>query len=213
MTRVLVKVCGVVDEREAIECVHLGVDAIGFHFGAESERRIEPRAARRIVERLPALVAKVGVFVDEEPARVRQIAREVGLTAVQLHGEETPQDCESLAPLAWIKAFRVGPRFSGEDLARYACTTYLLDAWRPARPAGGAARFDWGRARRLSLHGKIVVAGGLAPENVGEAVALAEPYGVDVASGVEVVPGRKDLDLVEAFVAAVRRAERGGGAG
>jgi phosphoribosylanthranilate isomerase len=205
--RIRIKVCGIVDEREAVECVHLGVDAVGFHFWPESPRAVTPRVARRIVERLPVFVAKVGVFVDEEPARIRQIGREVGLTVAQLHGDEPPDDCESLAPLAWIKAFRVGPAFSGENLARYACTTYLLDAWRPERPGGATERFDWRRARRLALHGKIVIAGGLDPGNVATAIEEAEPYAVDVASGVEMVPGRKDLDRVEAFVQAVRRAE------
>ena len=207
MTRVFVKVCGITDDGEAAECVHVGVDAVGFHFWDGSPRCVEPRAARRIVEKLPAFVTKVGVFVDEEPARIRQIAREVGLTAAQLHGDEPPEDCASLAPLAWIKAFRVGPSFVGDELARYAATTYLLDGFRLARADGTVEPFDWRRARRLALHGRIVIAGGLDPDNVEAAILDAEPYGVDVASGVEIVPGRKDLDRVEAFVLAVRRAE------
>ena len=209
MRHLVVKICGIVDEGEALECVHLGADALGFHFWSGSPRAIEPKRARRIVERLPPFVAKVGVFVDEDPARIRQIGREVGLTAAQLHGDESPEDCESLSPLAWYKAFRVGPSFRPEALARYPSTTYLLDSWRPPRPDGTAEPFDWRRVRGLSLYGRIVVAGGLDPENVATAIEQARPYGVDVASGVEVGPGRKDLDRVEAFVRAAREAARG----
>lgn len=207
MSRVLVKVCGIRDERDALDCVHVGVDVLGFHLWPDSPRAIEPRAARRIVERLPAWTVKVGVFADEDPARIRQIAREVGLNAVQLHGEESPEDCASLAPLVWLKAFRVGARFRAEELARYACTTYLLDGWKPAGTAGPGERFDWTRVRGLALHGRIVISGGLDPESVALAVEQAHPYGVDVASGVEFALGRKDVDRVEAFVRAVRGVE------
>lgn len=191
-----------------MESVILGVDALGFNFWPAGPRYLPPENARRIVERLPALVAKVGVFVDEEPWRILQIARDVGLTAVQLHGDEPPETCASLSPLAWFKAFRVGPRFRPETLGSYACTTYLLDGWRPERPGGTGERFDWHRARRLSLYGRILIAGGLDASNVEAAIEQARPYGVDVASGVEVAPGKKDLDKLEAFVRAARAAER-----
>ena len=183
------------------------MDAVGFHFWPESPRYIPPEAARRIAERLPAFVTRVGVFVDEEPWRISMIARDVGLTAVQLHGDETPEECASFSPLPWYKAFRVSPGFRPEILGRYPCTTYLLDAWRPDVAGSVAERFDWKRARGLSLYGKIVIAGGLDPENVEEAIEQARPYGVDVATGVEFAPGKKDLDKVEAFVRAARRAQ------
>lgn len=147
------------------------------------------------------------MFVDEEPWRVAQVARGVGLTAVQLHGDEDPEACAGLSPLAWYKALRVGPGFRAEELARYACTTYLLDGWRPDRPGGTGERFDWRRARGLALHGRILIAGGLRADNVAEAIEQARPYGVDVASGVEYAPGKKDLVKLEAFVRAVRDAE------
>ncbi len=207
MSRVVVKVCGITDEGEALECLHLGVDVLGFHFWPGSPRCLHPRDARRIIERIPAFVTKVGVFVDEDPACIRQVVRQTGLTAVQLHGDESPEACEDLEPLAWYKAFRVGSSFRPDVLSAYRCSTYLLDAWRPE--GGPSAPFDWSRARRLSLHGRIVIAGGLDPSNVEDAVRRAAPYGVDVASGVEAAAGRKDLDRVEAFVLAVRRAEEG----
>lgn len=208
MRRLLIKVCGITEERDALEAVELGVDALGFNFWPESPRYVTPQAARRIVERLPAFVTKVGVFVDDEPWRIGLVTREVGLTAAQLHGDEPPEACAELAPLAWYKAFRVGPQFRPETLGEYACTTYLLDGWRPEWPGGTGARFDWRRARHLSIYGRIVIAGGLDPGNVESAIEQARPYGVDVASGVEFAPGKKDVDKIEAFVLAVRNTER-----
>jgi phosphoribosylanthranilate isomerase len=205
VTRLVVKICGITHLHDALECVLAGADVIGFHFDETSPRFIEPAAARRVVERLPAFVGRVGVFTDQDPSRVALVARQVGLTAVQLHGDEPAEECQSLAPLAWVKAFRVGPSFDPDVLAAYPCSTYLLDAWRPEWSAG--TRMDWRRARPWGLHGRIVIAGGLDPDNVEAAIDAARPYGVDVSSGVESVPGRKDLDRVEAFVRAARRAE------
>lgn len=208
MNRVLVKVCGITEERDALECAYLGVDAIGFNFWPGSPRYIEPSEARRIAERLPVFLAKVGVFVNEAPIRILEIARQVGLTAVQLHGEEPPNLCATLAPLPWYKALRVGPGFDPALLDAYPCTTFLLDGYDPERPGGSGRTFDWRIARPLGLRGRILIAGGLDPSNVGAAIAQARPYGVDVSSGVEFVPGKKDLDRLERFVEAVRRAER-----
>ncbi len=209
MSRVLVKVCGITEERDALECAYLGVEAVGFNFWPRSPRYIEPDAARRIVERLPVLMAKVGVFVDEPPIRVLEIARQVGLTAAQLHGAEPPNVCAALAPLPWYKAIRVGPRFDPAALDAYPCTTFLLDGYDPTRPGGSGVAFDWRIARPLGLRGRILIAGGLDPANVAVAIEQARPYGVDVCSGVEFVAGKKDLDRLERFVEAVRRAERG----
>lgn len=208
MTRVVIKICGITEERDALEATRLGVDALGFNFWQKSPRYVEPEAARRIVERLPVFVAKVGVFVDEPIIRMLEIARQVGLTAAQLHGNEPPRTGAALAPLAWYKALRVGPAFTPEDLAEYPCTTFLLDGFGPEIPGGTGVVFEWRRARALSVYGRILIAGGLDPVNVGMAIEDARPYGVDVASGVEIAPGKKDLDRLELFVEAVRRAER-----
>ena len=208
MTRVAIKVCGITEERDALEATQLGADALGFNFWQKSPRYVEPETARRIVERLPVFVVKVGVFVDEPIIRMLEIARQVGLTAVQLHGSESPQTGAALAPLAWYKALRVGPAFTPEDLASYPCTTFLLDGFRAEVPGGSGVAFEWRRARALSVYGRIVIAGGLDPSNVGLAIEDARPYGVDVASGVEIAPGKKDLDRLELFVESVRRAER-----
>jgi phosphoribosylanthranilate isomerase len=208
MSRVVIKVCGITETRDALECAHLGVDAVGFNFWRESPRFIEPEKARRIVERLPVLMAKVGVFVDEAPKRILEIARQVGLTAAQLHGQEAPKVATALAAFPWYKALRVAPGFDPEILARYPCTTFLLDGYDPDRPGGTGSSFEWRIARPLGLRGKILIAGGLTPTIVGVAIDEARPYGVDVCTGVEFVPGKKDLDRLEQFVAAVRRAER-----
>lgn len=208
MKRVIVKVCGITEQRDALEAVHLGVDAIGFNFWPASPRYIEPAAARRIVERLPVLVHKVGVFVDAPLIAILDTVREAGLTAVQFHGDELPQTCAAIGAIPWMKAIRVGPDFDPGILAEYACNTFLLDGHSPAAPGGTGTTFEWRRARALSVYGRILIAGGLDPTNVGLAIEDARPWGVDVASGIEFAPGKKDLDRLELFVSAVRRAER-----
>ena len=207
MSRVLVKVCGVTEERDAIDAALLGVDALGLHFSAASPRRIDPEDARRIVERLPAFVAKVGVFAGDPIIRVLEIARKVGLTAIQLDGEETPAFCESLRPIAWYKTLRVDPEFTSDAFEGYACTTFLLDWSRAGGAPGQAGIPGWRHARAFAVHGRILIGGGLDPGNVEAAIAEARPYGVDATTGVEFVPGKMNLDHLEDFIAAVRRAE------
>jgi phosphoribosylanthranilate isomerase len=205
--RVTIKLCGITEERDALEAAHLGVDAVGFHFMEGSARYVEPEVARRIVERLPVFQAKVGVFRDAPIIRVLEVARRVGLTAVQLGGSEAPSLCRALAPLSWYKSFSLRAGFDAESLQQYPCTTFLLDA--SAEGEGGAApSFDWRRARTLGLYGRILIGGDLDPTNVALAIDQARPYGIDVVTGVEVAPGKKDLDRVERLVEAVRRAER-----
>jgi len=205
--RVTIKLCGVTEESDALEAAHLGVDAIGFHFTEGSPRYIDPEVARRIVERLPVFQAKVGVFTDVPIIRILEVARRVGLTAVQLGGREAPSLCQALSPLSWYKSFRVRSGFDPESLSQYPCTTFLLDASSEGGAATEAA-FDWRKARTLGLYGRILIGGDLDPTTVALAIEQARPYGVDVVTGVEVVPGKKDMDRVERFVEAVRRAER-----
>ncbi len=208
MSRVLVKVCGITEERDAIDASLLGVDALGFQFSDRSARRIEPEDARRIAERLPAFVGKVGVFDGEPIIRVLEIARKVGLTAIQLDGDESPAFCESLRPFAWYKTLRVERGFTSDAFEGYACTTFLLDWSRAGGAPGEAGIPGWRHARAFAVHGRILVSGGLDPGNVEAAIAEARPYGVDATTGVEFVPGKLNLDRLEDFVVAVRRAER-----
>jgi phosphoribosylanthranilate isomerase len=198
-----IKVCGITEERDAIEAVHFGVDAVGFVFWKRSPRYISPREAGRIAAKLPPFVTRVGVFVDETPDAVMDAVYAAGLTALQFHGEETPEQCRRFT-VSWYKAFPMGPDFDPESLSRYACTTYLLDG--PAGEArGGSGRVaDWTAASAARRFGRIILAGGLDPGNVAEAIETARPYAVDVSSGIEVVPGKKDIDKLEELVTRVR---------
>jgi phosphoribosylanthranilate isomerase len=205
--RIVVKVCGITEERDAQEAVHLGVDALGFDFREGSPRYIEPDLARRIVARLPAFVTPVGVFADGPLIHVLETARRSGVGLLQFHGNETPSTCAGAAPYRWVKAFRVGPGFDGDELSSFETTTYLLDA-RPEGASPNDPSFEWRRARALTLRGRIMIAGNLEPAHIGLAIDDARPYGVDILSEAEVAPGKKDLDRLELLIAAVRRAER-----
>ncbi len=202
MGRIVIKVCGITEERDAVEASLLGVDAVGFHFFPGSPRRVDPDVARRVVERLPVFVTKVGVFMDQPLIEVLEISRRVGLTALQVQGSESPEYCAALRPLAWYRALPASDDSTTLALRSYACTTFLLRA----SPEGDSV--DWRRVRGLSIYGRILIGGGLDEANVAEAIEQAEPYGVDVTSGVEFAPGKKDLDRLEAFVESVRRVEQ-----
>ena len=201
-----IKVCGITEERDAIEAVLLGVDAIGFVFWKGSPRYIAPRDAGRIAAKLPPFVTPVGVFVDEPRGSVMDTVYAAGLASVQLHGDETPEECRPYT-VNWYKAFRAGEGFDPDILSAYACTTYLLDGPAGEMRGGSGLTADWSAARAARSFGNVILAGGLRPDNVGGAIEAVRPYAVDVSSGVEVVPGKKDIDKLEAFVAEVRAAD------
>lgn len=207
---VKVKVCGITNASDARAAIEAGADALGFNFYARSPRYIEPEEARLIVAKLHAPVLCVGVFVNEDSAaRVASIAERAGMSAVQLHGDETPEYCAALAGREVIKALRAGLDFAPEDAARYPAQSILLDAYNAHARGGTGETFDWTLARRTrELVAQLYLAGGLTPENVAGAIAAVEPYAVDVCSGVESAPGRKDATRVRAFVAAVRACEK-----
>jgi phosphoribosylanthranilate isomerase len=205
--RIMVKVCGVTEERDAQESVHLGVDALGFDFREGSPRYVDPDLVHRIVSRLPVFVSTVGVFADLPLIRVLETARRAGVGLLQFHGNESPSTCAGAAPYPWVRAFRVGPDFEADDLTDYATTTYLLDARREGADANEPP-FEWRRARSFGMYGRIVIAGNLEPSHIGLAIDDARPYGVDILSEVEIAPGKKDLDRLELLLDAVRRAER-----
>jgi phosphoribosylanthranilate isomerase len=205
--RVMVKVCGITEERDAQEAVHLGVDALGFDLRPGSPRYVDPDLVHRIVSRLPVFVSTVGVFADDPLIRVLETARRSGVGILQFQGKESPALCAGAAPYPWIRAFPVGANFDEDDLSYYSTTTYLLDA-RTENPAASEAPFEWRRARALATHGRILIAGNLEPSHIGLAIDDARPYGVDILSEVEFAPGKKDLDRLELLLEAVRRAER-----
>jgi phosphoribosylanthranilate isomerase len=150
-------------------------------------------------------VTRVGVFADETPGAMETMARTAGVTCLQLHGDETPEACRALS-MPWYKAHRVGPTFEPAAVLPYGSTTCLLDTRVEGLRGGTGECFDWGVAFRTSAHARVILAGGLTPANVGAAIAAARPYAVDVNSGVERAPGRKDRALLAAFMDEVRRA-------
>jgi len=210
MTRV--KICGITNREDAECAARCGADAIGFVF-ADSPRRVTPEQAREILQGLDPFVTAVGVFVNRPVAQVRQALEISGCSAAQLHGEEGEEDIAALAPFAVIKAVRVRGRLDGADLTRYkGANAILLDAYSPEREGGTGARSDPAVAAAVVREGwRVIVAGGLTPENVAAVVAMAAPYGVDVSTGVESAPGRKDHEKVARFIAAVRAAGGRGG--
>ncbi len=198
-----VKVCGITNLEDALVAALAGADALGFNFWPRSPRYIAPRAAADIIAQLPPLVTSVAVVVDEPPAQVARLARKSGVRAVQLHGQESPQDVAALAAdgFAVLKAVRVGRDFRPQQLRSYVgVDAFLLDTEVKGRRGGTGKSFDWKKARAANRYGRVLLAGGLTVENVGEAVAQARPYGVDVCSGVERRPGNKDHDLLREFI-------------
>lgn len=204
---VFVKICGITNLEDALAAVESGADALGFNFYERSPRYIAPKDARTIVERLPDSVMSVGVFVNEESESVERIAYEVGLKAVQLHGDESPEYCRALKDRFVIKALRVGTAFDLQSAKEFETNAILLDAF-AGRVRGGTGRLiDWNIAREVSeFVPKLFLAGGLSPENVSEAVTLVKPFAVDACSSLESAPGRKDAERVRAFIKAARSA-------
>ncbi len=207
---VLVKVCGITNYEDAALAVEAGAGALGFNFYARSPRFISPQKAHLIIEQLPPAVLSVGIFVNEdEPATVARMAAVAGVAAVQLHGDESPDYCATLTDLPVIKALRVGAQFRPEQATRFRTHAILLDAYSPRAHGGTGLVFDWTHARRTrALVARLFLAGGLTAENVGAAIAAVQPFAVDVCSGVETAPGRKDVAKLRAFLAAVRGAEK-----
>jgi phosphoribosylanthranilate isomerase len=201
---VRVKVCGITSLDDAVACVEAGADALGFNFYPRSPRYINPQDARRIIERLPSSVLTVGVFVNEGgPEAVVRIAKEAGVRAVQLHGDEPPEYCRALEALYVIKALRVSEGFVPESALEYETEAVLLDAFDRSERGGTGRTFDWEIARRVrELVPKLYLAGGLSAENVKEAVEQVHPYAVDACSLLESAPGRKDLERVRNFISA-----------
>ena len=202
---VKIKLCGITNLEDALLAAEMGADALGFIFYPQSPRKVAPETAREIIAQLPLFVASVGVFVDEEAAVVRDLAARVGLDWVQLHGQESPDYCRGLGRRV-IKGFRIRDAESLRPLADYrgAVQALLLDTYKKGQAGGTGTAFDWRLAREAKQYGRIILAGGLTPENVAQAIEVAGPAAVDVASGTEAEPGRKDPAKLRAFFEAVR---------
>jgi phosphoribosylanthranilate isomerase len=201
----LVKICGITNLDDALAAVHAGADALGFNFYPRSPRYISPANAREITNQLPSSVLKVGVFVNEELQSVSRILAEAGVSAVQLHGDETPEYCEHLKPSFVIKAF--GARHD-LDVTAYDVKAIMLDTKDDLLRGGTGRVFDWTLAQAAAKSvAKLFLAGGLSPENVTEAIATVRPYAVDACSSLELTPGKKSHERVRAFIKAVRESE------
>lgn len=204
---VRVKICGLTNLADALGAVEAGADALGFVFHPPSPRFVRPEDAREIVRQLPPFVARVGVFVDAEADRVGEIARRVGLDTLQFHGQETPDYCAGFGAFRVVKAFRMDGAAALGRLKKYEPYAWLLDSYVPGVLGGTGQTFNWDLAcEAVRLGGRVLLAGGLVPDNVARAVAAVRPYAVDVSSGVESAPGRKDPVRMREFLAAARSA-------
>ena len=220
MTRI--KICGVRTREDALAAVDAGADALGFNFWKPGKRYLEPERAADIVEALPPFVVRVGIFVEENPEQIRNIVGRVGLHAIQVHGKTEPFEntfAEIQDLLASWPRISLVPviRPKNEDDLNHQLSrlresgipagTFLLDTPCETLPGGTGKAFDWSLAASAKRYGRVILAGGLHPGNVAEAIRTVRPYAVDVASGVEASPGIKDTEKMCAFVRAVRQAD------
>ncbi|HXM15552.1 MAG TPA: phosphoribosylanthranilate isomerase [Candidatus Eremiobacteraceae bacterium] len=211
MARVRVKICGIANLADAKAAVDLGADALGFNFYEKSVRNIAPADAYKIIRALPEKIEAVGVFVNWSPEAVIALARAVDLDTVQLHGDEPASTARAAAKFFNVtKALRVGKDFRLASLRPFQSSVraFLFDACTKNQFGGTGHRTDWTIARRAAKSHRIILAGGLTPENVAEAILYVRPYAVDVASGVESAPGKKDRAKLRQFFAEVSRANR-----
>ena len=186
--------------------MNAGADALGFMFYASSPRFVSEKTAAEIIRALPPFVAKVGVFVNAGIETVRRTQEVCGLDTLQFHGDEPPGFCWQFQAKI-IKAFRVREEKSLQEMAAYESEAWLLDAFVPGKLGGTGERFNWELARQAAaLNQRIILAGGLTPENVSDAIRQVRPYGVDVSSGVEAAPGKKDHAKIRDFIAAAKGA-------
>ncbi|MGZ4830311.1 MAG: phosphoribosylanthranilate isomerase [Candidatus Angelobacter sp.] len=213
--RTWIKICGTTSLEDALSSIEAGADALGFIF-APSKRRVSTEQAQRIISQLPREVERIGVFMEAGAMKIRQVVSEVDLTGIQMHGEaDFPAEVYSYLPadrrdsLRKMKTVIVQEAFEIRVDA-YAAVAGVVDTWLLDSGAGSGQTFDWQSARTQlgERQGQFVIAGGLTPENVGEAMRTFRPWGVDVVTGVEREPGRKDPEKLKAFVAAVRRVEQ-----
>jgi phosphoribosylanthranilate isomerase len=200
-----IKICGITRKEDALAAVEAGADALGFIFSPHSKRYVLPDDAGVIIASLPPFILPVGVFVNATRDHVRETIRRTGIRAAQFHGEETPDDVCGYSLLT-IKAYRVSPDFKPDILNSYKADAHLLDAYVEGVRGGTGRTFDWQLVEGARAYGRIVLSGGLSPENIERAIGLAMPDAVDVSSGVELRPGIKDAGRMKHFVERARAA-------
>jgi len=206
--RTRVKICGITRQQDALAAVEAGADALGFVFYEPSPRCVDLDAAAKIARALPPFVTTVALFVNAESELITRVVDEVGVDLLQFHGQECPDYCaQHRRP--WIRAIRMKPDtdLQAEQARFEAGRGLLLDAYRPGVPGGTGETFDWARIP-AELAPRVVLAGGLSPDNVGDAICRVRPHAVDVSGGVEAAKGIKDPAKIKAFIEEVRRAEQ-----
>jgi len=204
-----VKVCGITSYEDAVLALDCGADALGFNFFANSPRYIDPEAARSIIGRIPPFAITVGLFVNvAEHEHVMDTARRAGVQVLQLHGNETPEYCRALSDWPLIKALRIGTNPIRKNLEKYPVRAFLLDVKDDNLFGGTGKTFDWNLARGIERIRPVILAGGLLAGNVGDSIRIVKPYGVDVCSGVESIPGKKDAVKLAEFMNEVRNVSR-----
>ncbi len=202
---VKVKICGITNLDDAIAAVEAGADALGFMFYEPSPRNVSIETVAKIARELPTWILKTGVFVNPAPDLVMTALGNCGLNLLQFHGEESSDFCTSFGVMS-MKAFRVKDAASLESMKEYRTDVLLLDSYVPGKPGGTGETFNWNLAVEAKKIGKpVFLAGGLTAENVGQAVHEVQPFGVDVSSGVEASPGKKDHQKIWKFIEAARR--------
>jgi phosphoribosylanthranilate isomerase len=204
---VKIKICGITNLEDAMAAAELGVDALGFNFYKKSPRYIDPQKAAEIIAQLPPFIMPVGIFVNEREEKIRDAMFTTGIKVLQFHGDERPEFCDRFATRV-IKAFQVKDKESLKHMVHYHVSALLLDSYREGVRGGTGVTFDWHLAVVAKTFGRVILAGGLTPKNVVEAVKLVQPYAVDVAGGVEKEKGIKDHSKMKKFVIEVRKAAR-----
>lgn len=194
-----VKICGITHIDDAQVAIDAGADMLGFIFYPPSPRYVTPEQAQAIVAQVPPGVLTIGVFVNEPLETITQVAQTSGVQMVQLHGTESPALCQQL-PWPVIKAFRFNTQVQPAAMRHYTVDALLIEGFHPEVYGGGGVQADWQRVATLSSYGRIILAGGLTPDNVQEAIRVVHPYAVDVCSGVEAMPGTKDVAKVRDFI-------------
>jgi len=201
--RTRIKICGLTCLEDAKAAVDLGVDALGFIFAEESPRRLTPEKGAKIINSLPSFIMRFGVFKDQPTEWIREVAHFCKLHIIQLHGEESPEYCRGLG-LDFVKAFRVKDEKSLEVLPLYykhgQVRPILLDTFMPDKAGGTGVTFDWKLVHLASRFGPIILSGGLNPENIKQAIIEIRPFAVDTSSGVEISPGKKDINKLKRFI-------------
>jgi len=203
-----IKICGITNKVDAINASRLGVDMMGFVFYEKSKRRVSPMAAGDIINEIPPSIGRVGVFVDEDKDNVLKIAEDASLDTLQFHGNETPEYCKFFKDrFKVIKAFRLRDKKDLRRVNDYDVDFILLDTYKKDSAGGTGEMFDWKILKDFEILKPVILSGGLTPENISLAIRELAPYGVDVSTGVEKEPGKKDLELMKRFIENVRKTD------